>query len=66
MGMATAIEMAGDPSLTLPQESAIDPIPRAIVIGASSGIGAAIARRLAKEGYLLAVLARREDELAEL
>lgn len=35
----------------------------AIVVGASSGIGAAIARRLALEGRKVAMLARREPEL---
>lgn len=34
-----------------------------IVIGASSGIGAAVARRLALEGRKVALLARRESEL---
>ncbi len=40
--------------------------PRAIVVGASSGIGAAIARRLAKEGYIIALVARRSAELKAL
>ena len=35
----------------------------AIVVGASSGIGAALARRLGLEGRRVAVLARREDRL---
>ena len=35
----------------------------AIVVGASSGIGAALARRLALEGRKVAMLARREPEL---
>ncbi len=34
-----------------------------IITGASSGIGAAIARRMAKEGAVVALAARREDKL---
>jgi short-subunit dehydrogenase len=44
----------------------LEPRPRAIVIGASSGIGAALVRRLAKKGYLVAALARRRELLEEL
>lgn len=39
---------------------------RAIVVGASSGIGAALVRQLAREGYRVAALARRAAELSSL
>jgi len=38
----------------------------AIVTGASSGIGKAIAKKLAKEGMNVALVARRKDKLLEL
>ena len=39
---------------------------RAIVVGASSGMGAAVCRQLAREGYRVAALARRADQLEAL
>lgn len=39
---------------------------RAIVVGASSGIGAEITRQLAAEGCSIALLARRQSELEQL
>ena len=47
-------------------ESAAPPARRAIVIGASSGIGRALALRLAREGYAVGLTARRLPLLLEL
>ena len=44
----------------------LTPKKRAILVGASSGIGAALAHRLADEGYQIALLARRAEMLEEL
>lgn len=41
----------------------LEPQKRAIVVGASSGIGAALVRELAHAGYRVAALARREAKL---
>jgi short-subunit dehydrogenase len=53
-------------SALFPAESPLTRRPRAVIVGASSGIGAALARRLAAEGYVVAVLARSKDELNAL
>lgn len=43
--------------------TALNPRRRGIIIGASDGLGAVLAQRLAREGYSLALLARRKDQL---
>ena len=48
------------------ESAAAPPAKRAIVIGASSGIGRALALRLAREGYAVGVTARRLPLLLEL
>ena len=50
---------------TAPSEP-LSPRKRAIVVGASSGIGASLGRQLALQGYDVALVARREEELAAL
>jgi short-subunit dehydrogenase len=44
----------------------LEPQPNALVVGASSGIGAELAKALAHKGYNVALVARREAKLAEL
>jgi len=48
------------------QSTPLNPRRRGIIIGASDGIGAALAHKLAKEGYTLALVARRKDRLNTL
>ena len=51
---------------TIPRATPLTPIKKAIVVGASGGIGAALARHLAQEGYVLALLDRSEHTLNPL
>jgi short-subunit dehydrogenase len=44
----------------------LQPRKRAIIIGACGGLGTALTRKLAREGWTLALLSRREDCPAEL
>ena len=44
----------------------LEPGKRAIVIGASSGIGAALANELEKQGYTVAALAPDEEGLKKV
>ena len=55
-----------EPMISIPPSTPLNPRKRAILVGASSGIGAALARRLAREGYTIACLARRADMLKSL
>ena len=49
-----------------PAQSKIRAVKRAIITGASSGIGMQLARELSRRGYALALLARRIDLLNDL
>lgn len=44
----------------------LNPHRRGLIIGASDGLGAALTRKLAYEGYTLALLARSQDKLEAL
>lgn len=50
----------------IPRATPLTPLKKAVLVGASGGIGTALARRLAQEGYVLALLDRKEDLLKTL
>jgi short-subunit dehydrogenase len=50
----------------LPPSRPLEPQSAAIVVGASSGIGAALVRELIHQGYHVAAIARREARLNEM
>ena len=50
----------------LPASRPLEPRKTAMIVGASTGIGAALAQRLVQEGYIVALLARRKDLLDDL
>ena len=50
----------------IPRATPLKPQQKAILIGATGGIGAALAHRLAREGYVLALLDRSEELLRVL
>lgn len=53
-------------SQDIPKEYPLDRKPRAIIVGASSGIGEAVAYKLAKEGYIVALLATNKPALDKI
>ncbi len=59
-------EVSVSASPRLAPATPLNPRLRGIIVGASEGIGAALARKLAKEGYTLALLARQADKLEAL
>ena len=50
----------------LPASTPLQPRRRAILVGASGGIGSALARRLVREGYVLALVDREAKALETL
>ena len=51
---------------TIPASQPLEPIRRAIIVGASSGIGAALVHELVSHNYAVAALARRTEQLQEV
>lgn len=58
--------MPGSKVRSFQHSTPLKPVRKAILVGASSGIGAALAVQLADHGYSLALLARRSDSLNSL
>jgi short-subunit dehydrogenase len=58
--------MSASKLLSFQHDTPLKKRPKAILVGASSGIGAALAHQLADKGYHLALLSRREDLLNSL
>ncbi len=57
------------PAASSPKPAPVTPLHprrRGLIIGASDGLGAELARKLAQEGYTLALLARRAEKLEAL
>ena len=50
-------------SKRIPAATPLQPRRRAIIVGASGGIGAALALRLAREGFILGLVGRRKEAL---
>lgn len=50
----------------LPAPRPLEPRKAAVIVGASTGIGAALARRLAQEGYALGLVSRNQERLRTL
>jgi short-subunit dehydrogenase len=50
----------------VPPSRPLEPQPAAIIVGASSGLGAALVQELIHQGYHVAALARREARLNEI
>ncbi|GMQ77893.1 MAG: SDR family NAD(P)-dependent oxidoreductase [Anaerolineae bacterium] len=51
---------------TAPPDRPLEPHSKALIIGASSGIGESLGRLLAEHGYLVALVARREESLNDI
>ncbi|MEO8354280.1 MAG: SDR family NAD(P)-dependent oxidoreductase [Chloroflexota bacterium] len=64
--MSDILQSPDQPQGRLAPATPLNPRRRGIIIGASDGLGAALARCLAREGYTLALLARRQEKLEAL